>query len=317
MGFIVLGLNLVLDIRLEHINRAFAKFEASADNQDPEKQALKNTSFDDLPSWCSIDLSKYMIDRSSLKKWLSTTKNPNRQDTLFWFERQGPKKMTMFFQTSLLFNSIYGAIFLITFAPAMYRESKILSFALYSILSSTPMILLTIQQRHIAAQMTQAITVGIHRKPQIIGTVCREEKTARVVRGFIVVNQMVYKAEHGLLDKPIEKGSNPVESLSAVERADIEKTFDGFDTSGDGSISANELGDILEALGAPVNEKMLQSILNTLDEDGNGEIIQGEFVSFYARHVMSSDDTRSTEEKAHHLFKMFDSSGDKEITIGE
>ena len=66
-----------------------------------------------------------------------------------------------------------------------------------------------------------------------------------------------------------------------------------------------------------MNEKLLQSILNALDEDGNGEIIQGEFVSFYARHVMSSDDTRSTEEKAHHLFKMFDSSGDKEITIGE
>lgn len=166
--------------------------------------------------------------------------------------------------------------------------------------------------------MTQAISMGIHRRPQIVSHVTIEEKTARVVRAFVVVNKLLYATEHDLLaNPPTSTDIDPAQSLGPVERAEIEKIFDGFDPDGSGYISPQELKDILDALGAPVTDDMMGKIVKALDEDGNGQIVRDEFVNFYARNVMSDIDERSLDERAHDMFKLFDKSGDGDITIGE
>ena len=70
-------------------------------------------------------------------------------------------------------------------------------------------------------------------------------------------------------------------------------------------------------LGADLNDEMMSNILRALDEDMNGKICRDEFVAFYARHIMSDNDEKSINERAHDMFKLFDRSGDADITIGE
>ena len=110
---------------------------------------------------------------------------------------------------------------------------------------------------------------------------------------------------------------DPALALSPVERAEIEELFLGFDKDGSGSVSAEELADILKALGATVTEEALGKIIAILDEDSDGEIDQEEFIGFYARNIYYGNDCRSTAERARDMFDMFDDSKDGQITIGE
>mmetsp|Transcript_30078 Transcript_30078/g.66603 ORF Transcript_30078/g.66603 Transcript_30078/m.66603 type:complete len:717 (-) Transcript_30078:73-2223(-) len=322
LGLLLFLAGNIFDVHLDNINKSYAKFTIPSNGgTDQESQPLvgapNGSEGEDLPPWCSIDFEAYLQSRSFLTKALAKAK-PNRQDSLFWLERRGPHMCTLAFQLNLIFTAIYGALLVLTFLPAIYKHSSTGVFMSYVVVSIAPLLVTNIQRRHIAASMTQATSMGIHRKCQIVSHVTIEEKTAAVVRAFVVVNKLLYAAEHDLLANPSAPiDLDPARSLSSVERADIEKTFDGFDPDSSGSISPQELKDILLALGAPVSDETMDKIINALDEDGDGSIVKDEFINFYARNIMADNDERSLDERAHDMFKLFDKSGDSSITIGE
>jgi len=132
-----------------------------------------------------------------------------------------------------------------------------------------------------------------------------------------MVNQMIEKANDGFFERPITFDDDLVDSLPPVQLRNIEKIFDGFDESGDGNISASELGDVFKQIGVALTKDILGKIVNAIDKDGSGDISKEEFVRFYVCHIMPSDDQVSIEDRARSLFAMFDSSNDGEITIGE
>merc|ERR1711957_866835 len=242
----------------------------SATNGDTESKPLvtdnsNGTGEDLLPSWCHIDMDNYMKSRSWINKKLAKDLQPNRQDALHWFEREGPEYDILLFQGSLISTAIYGAVLLLTFLRLMYAHSSSGEFALYLIVSATPVLVSQRQRRNIAAHMTQANCVGTHRKPQSVNEVQTEAKTTKAVRAFLLVNKLIYAAENDLLmgcthdaeDKwvsaqgSLKRGSyfqrqntateDPVLSLGPVERAEIDELFEGFDPDGSGFISPQEL----------------------------------------------------------------------------
>lgn len=77
--------------------------------------------------------------------------------------------------------------------------------------------------------------------------------------------------------------------LSEVQLADLKSVFDLFDTNGNGSISAKELGTILRAVGQDPTEAELQDIINDRDTDGSGTLDFLEFVNIMGAPLKGDD----------------------------
>lgn len=317
-GFLFLCCNIAVDRRLVEIEKNLASYQYSDKEKDRETQPLLNVAnVDNLPLWCKIDLEKYKANRSFFHKMLDKTSNINRQDTLYPLGRQGPKALRFFFQFNLLFTSIYIGILSFNFAPYMYRHSTVITFVMYLILSIVPISVLLMQRRHLIAEMVMVTSVGIHRKPQSVQAVNIQAKTIKVIRGFVMVNQLLEKTNNGFFERPIEFNDDLVDSLSPVQRIEIENIFDGFDESGNGIISANELSLVFKHVGAPLSDEIVKKIVGAIDSDDSGDISKKEFVRFYVCHIMPKTMDMSVDERSRSLFAMFDTSHDGEITIGE
>ena len=104
-----------------------------------------------------------------------------------------------------------------------------ITFVMYLILSIVPISVLLMQRRHLIAEMVMVTSVGIHRKPQSVQAVNIQAKTIKVIRGFVMVNQLLEKTNNGFFERPIEFNDDLVDSLSPVQRIEIENIFDGFD----------------------------------------------------------------------------------------
>ena len=106
-------------------------------------------------------------------------------------------------------------------------------------------------------------------------------------------------------------------AVRRVERLDeIHRTFALFDSDQDGSITATELGKVLEALGERVTSAELRAMVSTVDSDGNGTIELNEFVALLlptdqsVSDVTGEDDLRST-------FADLDRNHDGQLSVAE
>ncbi|TQD90757.1 hypothetical protein C1H46_023689 [Malus baccata] len=75
---------------------------------------------------------------------------------------------------------------------------------------------------------------------------------------------------------------------------EVQKVFKGFDASGEGKISINELGNDLKALGSNVSGDKLKRVMVDLDTDNDGFICLDEFNAFW---VSGSKDGGAAELK--------------------
>ena len=70
--------------------------------------------------------------------------------------------------------------------------------------------------------------------------------------------------------------------LSEEEIATYKQEFNSFDADGDGTISAEELADVLRSMGDDVTEDEVRKVINTFDIDKNGSIEFNEFLIMMA-----------------------------------
>ncbi|KAJ8309333.1 hypothetical protein KUTeg_014207 [Tegillarca granosa] len=76
-----------------------------------------------------------------------------------------------------------------------------------------------------------------------------------------------------------------------------------FDKDGSGSISAEELGHIMKALGQNPSRQELDEAIASVDSDGSGEIDFDEFVEMMAKRLKEIDPVNEIND----AFKVFDS----------
>ncbi|KAL9556128.1 hypothetical protein MBANPS3_002020 [Mucor bainieri] len=95
------------------------------------------------------------------------------------------------------------------------------------------------------------------------------------------------------------------DQLTAEEIAEYKEAFQLFDTDGDGSITAIELGTVLRKFGMKPTDAELQDMVNDVDADGNGNIDFTEFLGLVKNMKTNTDETDDLKE----AFKVFDVDG--------
>ena len=192
------------------------------------------------------------------------------------------------------------------------------AFVLYVILSVIPVVSDLKNNRRAMARLAQVTSVGVHRRPQVVSQVIREEKTDRIIRGLVTLQRLQDAASRGFKSGRDGLTSERLKEVDPVELSEISKTFDAFDGSGDGEIASTELAEVMRKLGAPTTTQSLAAMMDVLDANGDGSISKDEFVTFFAEQILTMESTQtSTHQQANFMFEMFDQDGSGEITIGE
>lgn len=101
--------------------------------------------------------------------------------------------------------------------------------------------------------------------------------------------------------------------LTEEEVAEMKETFAMFDTDGGGSISMDELRQVMKKIGQNLSEKQLQELFIIADINGDGEIDFEEFKVMMQNAVGDSDRRKDLLE----AFQVFDVNGDGQTSKQE
>jgi calmodulin len=94
-------------------------------------------------------------------------------------------------------------------------------------------------------------------------------------------------------------------AIPAEELAEYREIFNMVDRDGGGSISNEELGELMDTLGICATQEEIDLMIQEIDEDSNGEIDFGEFVAVMSRKVHAI----YTPEQVKAAFCMFEERG--------
>ena len=93
--------------------------------------------------------------------------------------------------------------------------------------------------------------------------------------------------------------------MSKDELAEFREIFDLVDKDKGGSISRDELGELMDTLGIRASKEEIDLMINEIDEDNNGEIDFEEFVAVMSRKVNAN----YTSKEVKNAFKAFEMQG--------
>jgi len=102
-------------------------------------------------------------------------------------------------------------------------------------------------------------------------------------------------------------------SYSEEQLAELKEAFSLFDKNGDGTISAVELGAIMQSLGQKPTAAELRDMIHEVDTNNSGAIDFNEFVQLMGRKITTGDKDSEFRE----AFKLFDKNGDGHISSAE
>merc|ERR1712215_174458 len=90
--------------------------------------------------------------------------------------------------------------------------------------------------------------------------------------------------------------------------------FDLFDTKKQEFLSADDLDEIMRAMGFRPSEEELADLLHEVDEDGSGEIEFGEFCQLCATFLVEDPDIETMRKELKDAFRVYDKEGQGFIT---
>ena len=90
--------------------------------------------------------------------------------------------------------------------------------------------------------------------------------------------------------------------------------FDLFDTKKQDFLSADDLGEIMRAMGFRPTEEELKDLVLEIDEDGSGEIEFPEFCQLCATFLVEDPDLETMKKELKDAFRIYDKEGQGFIT---
>merc|ERR1712066_728776 len=90
--------------------------------------------------------------------------------------------------------------------------------------------------------------------------------------------------------------------------------FDLFDTKKQDYLSADDLGEIMRAMGFRPTEEELVELVNEIDEDGSGQIEFAEFCQLCATFLVEDPDIETMKKELKDAFRIYDKEGQGFIT---
>ena len=91
---------------------------------------------------------------------------------------------------------------------------------------------------------------------------------------------------------------------------EYKEIFDIFDETGDGTISNDEIGKVMQGLGENPTPERIDELINEIDYNNDGEVDFSEFVCLMVKTLHDAD---KAEEELVEVFRRFDINGDGEI----
>jgi calmodulin len=96
--------------------------------------------------------------------------------------------------------------------------------------------------------------------------------------------------------------SLPAHNLTNEELAEFREIFNLVDRDGGGTITKEELGELMDTLGIDATPEEIDLMINEIDQDSNGEIDFEEFVAVMSRKVNAT----YTSDQVKNAFKIFE-----------
>merc|ERR1712002_227674 len=108
---------------------------------------------------------------------------------------------------------------------------------------------------------------------------------------------------------------NEATGLEVDEVKCLKNCFDLFDSKKQEFLSADDLDEILRAMGFRPSKEELMDILAEIDEDGSGEIEFGEFCQLCAKFLVEDPDIETMKRELKDAFRIYDKNGEGFITM--
>merc|ERR1711902_65233 len=102
--------------------------------------------------------------------------------------------------------------------------------------------------------------------------------------------------------------------LAVDEVKCLKVCFDLFDTKKQDFLSADDLGEIMRAMGFRPTEEELKDLVLEIDEDGSGEIEFPEFCQLCATFLVEDPDLETMKKELKDAFRIYDKEGQGFIT---
>lgn len=93
-----------------------------------------------------------------------------------------------------------------------------------------------------------------------------------------------------------------VDGLTQREAEELKEAFSLFDKNGDQSISREELGAVLRALGRNPTQKEVEDMMREADTDKSGNLNYDEYVQVIAKHMTPLDEVKIGLRQAFSVF---------------
>merc|ERR1712198_421626 len=107
---------------------------------------------------------------------------------------------------------------------------------------------------------------------------------------------------------------NEATDLQDDEIKCLKNCFDLFDSKKQTFLSADDLDEILRAMGFRPSAEELKAILEEIDEDGSGEIEFAEFCQLCAKFLVEDPDIETLKRELKAAFRIYDKNGEGFIT---
>jgi len=101
--------------------------------------------------------------------------------------------------------------------------------------------------------------------------------------------------------------------LTRAQVQEFKEAFDIFDVDGGGTITAEELGEVMKSLGQKPTRAQLESMVREIDADGDGAIDFPEFLTMMLRKMNEGDPERELRD----VFTVFDKDQSGTISADE
>lgn len=99
-----------------------------------------------------------------------------------------------------------------------------------------------------------------------------------------------------------------MDDLPPEQIAILQKAFNSFDREKTGSISSETVGEILRLMGQPFNSKILEEMIEEVDEDKSGQIEFEEFIQLAAKFIVEEDE-EALQKELREAFRLYDKEG--------